>query len=219
MALYNTLGDCCFILTNFSADPKPKSFNVLESVQASTEEAPQAVTTIPIGTSSTFSSCWAKKYPTALKDPAVEGAAFSHLPFTLSRGFTLVFCLTVKKRILSFFEFTIASNPPSMKLPSNPPLRGICIFDCPEHTHTSPINTSLIVTVDDPLIVMLCGPPAVGVVNCSFHLPFVDVVVWEVSPHELSTCIFVPAESIPQKLILFCCCSIMPSLKNEETLV
>ena len=106
-----------------------------------------------------------------------------------------------------------------MKLPSNPPLRGICIFDCPEHTHTSPINTSSIVTVDDPLIVMVCGPPALGVVNCSFHLPFVDVVVWEVSPHELTTCIFVPAESIPQKLILFCCCSIMPSLKNEATLV
>ena len=56
IALYKTVGVICGTSAISLGIVIPKSFNVLTSDHASAVEEPQAVTTIPIGTSNTFSS-------------------------------------------------------------------------------------------------------------------------------------------------------------------
>ena len=51
------------------------------------------------------------------------------------------------------------------------PFIVICMFDCPEQTHTSPIKTLFNVTALPSEMAILKGPPADGVFTFSFQFP------------------------------------------------
>src|SRR6478735_101416 len=53
----------------------------------------------------------------------------------------------------------------------------ISMLDCPEQTHTSPINIfSKTIVLILPLIVMVKGPPAAGVLIFAFHFPLLNAI-------------------------------------------
>ena len=85
---------------------------------------------------------------------------------------------------------------------------AISMFDCPEHNHTSPINTSSHVTVFAPLTTNLTGPPDFCAGNATFHSPFAfGVAATLVSP--TCTVTVSPAAAQPQTWIGFPCCKTM----------
>ncbi len=87
---------------------------------------------------------------------------------------------TVKTRRLGFADDLIASGPP----PREQPARLISIFDCPEHTHTSPTATSLKTMAfgpfflpfgagffSSPRMVKTPSVPAGNAASLAIHLP------------------------------------------------
>src|SRR5690606_2475391 len=93
---------------------------------------------------------------------------------------------------------------------SIPQLADISMLDCPEHSHTSPTMTSSSVIVLYPLIVMVYGPPADGVVSITFHSAFGFPLVVIVFPSQLVVMVTSSvALAHPQKGTSAFCCSTM----------
>ena len=94
-----------------------------------------------------------------------------------------------------------------------------CMLDWPAHTHTSPMSTSLNVTVFFPFTVSVCGPPysATGF-KSTLHIPSAPAVV-ECTCEPNVTVIGSLGSALPQTLFPMPCWSTMwsPNILLSET--
>src|SRR4051812_8390732 len=87
----------------------------------------------------------------------------------------------------------------------------ISIFDWPEHTHTSPIRIfSSTMVFALPLMVIVNGPPAAGVVIFTFHFPLLGAITVSIFVfHELLIVNRSLGSDQPQSVACEFCCSTM----------
>ena len=81
------------------------------------------------------------------------------------------------------------------------------MFDCPEHSHTSPIITLCSVTGVPSLMVISYGPPALGVATLTSHLPSLPATAsYLCLSHDVVTLTVRPASHVPHSgASAFCC--------------
>lgn len=103
-----------------------------------------------------------------------------------------------------------SSKPPSTQHPGYP-LRGICIFDCPEASHTSPTRILSSVRGSPSEIVIVYGVKlAAGVRTATHHSPVRSVtVVYALPSHDGVTVTVEPGSAVPQMRASAFCWSTM----------
>ena len=89
------------------------------------------------------------------------------------------------------------------------------MFDWPEQSQTSPERTSLSSIVLLPLMVIVNGPPALGVFSFSFQSPSAVAVAAACSPQDAATEIFSPGFAQPQNVAVVSRCTTMLSLNGK----
>jgi len=83
------------------------------------------------------------------------------------------------------------------------------MLDWPAQSQTSPMATSLISMVFEPITFREKPVPYEGVSNRTFHLPPASAWVEAEAPQEASTVTFSPGLAQPQIVFVIFCCKIM----------
>jgi hypothetical protein len=165
---------------------------------------PQLVWSIPTGTPSSARSFFAKKYPTAEKLGVFFAPAGSHAPSTSS----------LRVGEMAFWTLNIRSCGSSIFASSSAPT--VCqamahsMLDCPEHTQTSPISTSLMVMALLPRTWSVNGPPAGILGRIASHSPASSALTvrWLLPKKTVTAS---PGAALPQSLMGALRWSTMPS--------
>ena len=143
----------------------------------------------------------------------MSGEQAAHLPLKFHCGSWVPTCGTEIRRMEGNFAAAFSRSGSFDWLTLH------CMFDWPAHTQTSPMRTSLNVSVFFPFTVSVCGPPysCTGSRNrCQApSAPAVAVFVWPPSV----TVTISPASAFPQTLFLIPCCSTMwsPNMLLSDT--
>ena len=152
---------------------------------------PTADTSRPTGCFSSRCRCRPKKYAVALKLARFSGVVSFHSP----RGFTLLAPAppddSTNMRSCGAFA-VVCSSLKERSLPS-----GHAMFDCPEHSHTSPVSTSWIVIVLLPFTVIVVLSPDFSGSSFTRHSPFSSAFADFVWP-AMETVTSSPGEAHPQ---------------------